>query len=111
MTTRRRAAPCLHKEPACSVPDAAYEAAAALFRALGDPGRLRLLACLTGGERCVSELAQAVDDNVPAVSQRLRLLKSERIVKVRRAGKHMYYSLSDQHARELVANGLAHAAE
>jgi DNA-binding transcriptional ArsR family regulator len=50
-------------------------------------------------------------DNVPAVSQRLKLLKSERIVTASREGKHVYYELCDDHIAELVANALAHARE
>lgn len=89
----------------------ACQRAAAIFRALGDEGRLRLLALMLPGELCVSEIAAAVEDSLPAVSQRLKLLKSERIVVARRAGKHVYYSLADQHIADLVTNGLAHAAE
>jgi ArsR family transcriptional regulator, lead/cadmium/zinc/bismuth-responsive transcriptional repressor len=85
--------------------------AANIFRALGDAGRLRLLALMVRGEMCVSELAEALEESLPAISQRLKLLKSERIVTSRREGKHVFYSLDDQHIKDLIANALAHAAE
>ncbi|MEE2707291.1 MAG: metalloregulator ArsR/SmtB family transcription factor [Planctomycetota bacterium] len=87
------------------------ERAAGIFAALGDPRRLQLLSLLHGGEMCVSEIADALSDNLPAVSQRLKLLRGESIVSSRRAGKHVYYSLDDQHVVDLVSNALAHAEE
>lgn len=89
----------------------ACERAAAIFCALGDANRLRLLTLLMGGEMCVTEIAKALNDNNPAVSQRLRLLRGERIVSRRLEGKHIYYSLDDQHIADLIANALAHAEE
>ncbi|MDX1945628.1 MAG: metalloregulator ArsR/SmtB family transcription factor [Pirellulaceae bacterium] len=85
--------------------------AAAIFRALGEPARMQLLALLAGREMCVSEIAETLDDSLPAVSQRLKLLRSERIVAQRREGKHVYYALADAHIAKLIANGLAHAGE
>jgi len=89
----------------------ALEYAAAIFRALGDPARLRLLTVLMVGPRCVTQLAAELNDNLPAVSQRLKLLKSERIVSSRRQGKHIFYSLDDEHIAQLISTGLSHAAE
>lgn len=89
----------------------ACQRAADLFSALGDINRLRVLMLISAGKMCVSEIAAAMDDNVPAVSQRLKLLKSERIVKASREGKHIFYELCDEHIAELVANALAHARE
>lgn len=91
-------------------PDAC-ERAAAIFRALGDPQRLRLLILLEAGERCVSEVCSALNEPMPAISQRLRLLKSERIVRSRRDGKHVHYALADDHISRLVTNGVMHAME
>jgi DNA-binding transcriptional ArsR family regulator len=85
--------------------------AAGIFRALGDPARMQLLTLLARQELCVSEIASALQDSLPAVSQRLKLLRSERIVTQRREGKHIYYALADQHIAELIANGIAHASE
>lgn len=70
-----------------------------------------MLTMLTQRELCVTEIAEALNDNLSAVSQRLKLLRSERIVKQRREGKHVYYSLADAHVVELMTNALAHARE
>jgi len=90
---------------------AACQQAAAIFRALGDPNRLRLLSLLAQRELCVSEITTLLSDNLPAVSQRLKLLRSERIVMTRRDGKHIFYRLADQHIQHLLSNGLDHALE
>lgn len=100
-----------HRGGAVAIDPAACERAAAIFRALGDPQRLRILVMLADAERCVSELCHALHDNMPAISQRLRLLKAERIVRSRRDGKHIYYALADDHIAGLVTNGLLHALE
>jgi ArsR family transcriptional regulator, lead/cadmium/zinc/bismuth-responsive transcriptional repressor len=89
----------------------ACERAAAIFRALGDTSRLQMLAMLADGDLCVTEIAERLGDNLSAVSQRLRLLRSERIVKQRRNGKHIFYSFADGHVAEMIANALAHASE
>jgi len=85
--------------------------AAAIFRALGDPSRLQLLALLARREMCVTELKEHLNDNLPAISQRLKLLRAERIVQSRRQGKHIHYSLADEHIKHLISNGLAHGGE
>ncbi len=85
--------------------------AAGIFRALGDLSRLRLLSLLAQREMCVTELTERLKDNLPAVSQRLKLLRGERIVSTRRQGKHIYYRLTDSHIAHLIANGLAHGEE
>lgn len=89
----------------------ACERAAAIFRALGDPQRLRVLMILEASEQCVSQICNSLNEPMPAVSQRLRLLKSERIVRSRREGKHVYYALADDHISRLVTNGVMHAME
>jgi len=89
----------------------ALDRAAAIFRALGDVPRLRLLALLSQGPSCVSELAAAESEELSTISQRLRVLRSERLVKRQRDGKHINYSLADQHILDLVFNALAHASE
>ncbi|OUT65580.1 MAG: hypothetical protein CBB70_11085 [Planctomycetaceae bacterium TMED10] len=83
--------------------------AAAMFSALGDPNRLRLLGLLIGREMCVTEISSILNDNLPAVSQRLKLLRSERIVSHRREGKHVFYRLDDEHVVALIRNALEHA--
>jgi ArsR family transcriptional regulator, lead/cadmium/zinc/bismuth-responsive transcriptional repressor len=91
--------------------DEAFNRAASLFRVVSDVARLKLLDRLCDGEWCVSELADAAGVALSTVSQQLRLLRAERIVERRRAGKHIYYSLADRHVIDLVSNALAHAAE
>jgi len=70
-----------------------------------------MLEMLSEGDLCVSEIAERLGDNLSAVSQRLRLLRSERIVKQRREGKQIYYSLADSHVAQLISNALEHAHE
>lgn len=85
--------------------------AAALFRAVGDVARLRLLHRLAQGEWCVSELAADSGTKLSTLSQQLRLLYAERIVERRRDGKHVYYQLADAHVEQLVQMALEHVAE
>ena len=89
----------------------ALERASRIFRALGDAPRLRLLELLAGGESCVTEIVQALGEKFSTVSQRLRLLRGEGLVRRRRDGTHLYYALADQHVIDLIHNALAHAAE
>ncbi|MFV8749805.1 ArsR/SmtB family transcription factor [Nannocystaceae bacterium ST9] len=89
----------------------ALERAVRLFKALGDEARLRTLQMLIAGEACVSELAAANQEQISTVSHRLRLLRAEGLVQKRRAGRHIYYSLADEHVVELIRNAIAHASE
>jgi ArsR family transcriptional regulator, lead/cadmium/zinc/bismuth-responsive transcriptional repressor len=91
--------------------DTTFERAAALFRAAGDAPRLKLLELLSSGEWCVSELAEATHAGMSTVSQQLKVLRQERLIARRRAGKHIYYSLSDDHIVALLRGALAHAEE
>jgi len=87
------------------------ERTASIFRALGDVNRLRLLSLLAKREMCVSELTLVLRDNLPAISQRLKFLRAERLVCTRRQGKHIFYRLTDVHIAELIANGLSNGEE
>lgn len=87
------------------------EKAASLFRALGDVSRLRILTTLAQSEACVTELAEHSSESLSTVSQRLRVLRGEKLVIRRRQGKHINYALADQHVADLVQNALAHAGE
>lgn len=84
--------------------------AAEIFRAAGDPARLRVLDLLRGGEQCVSEILEATAVKPSTLSQQLRLLRMEDLIVSRRQGKHLFYSLADQHISDLLDNVLAHAA-
>lgn len=97
--------------PPPSVPIAALEGAAGLFRAMGDAARLRLLHLLAQREWCVTELVAALHEKFPTVSQRLRVLRNEGLVVRRRQGTHLFYTIADRHVADLVENALAHAAE
>lgn len=87
------------------------EQVSAMFRALGDPARLRLLARLAGGQVCVTELADLEDEKLTTVSARLQILHEVRLVKRRREAKHVYYTLSDAHVQRLVQSAIKRAAE
>ena len=92
----------------------AEEAIAALseiFRALGDPTRLRLLSALGGGELCVCDLAALVGMSESAVSHQLRLLRNLRLVRNRREGRMVFYALDDRHIMSLFRQGLRHVQE
>lgn len=84
--------------------------AAEIFRAAGDPARLRVLDLLRGGEQCVTELLEATAVKPSTLSQQLKLLRMEDLIVSRRQGKHLFYSLADQHISDLLDNVLAHAA-
>jgi ArsR family transcriptional regulator, lead/cadmium/zinc/bismuth-responsive transcriptional repressor len=99
----RRARPASHP--------ADLERASRIFRAMGDAPRLRLLELLMGGECCVTELVDASQEKFSTVSQRLRLLRSERLVARRREGTHIFYALADRHVADLIRNALDHAGE
>jgi ArsR family transcriptional regulator, lead/cadmium/zinc/bismuth-responsive transcriptional repressor len=85
------------------------ERAAGIFSAAGDPARLRLLDQLMDGERCVSDLSATLNAGMSTVSQQLRLLREENLVRSRRAGKHIFYALADDHIRDILVSVLAHA--
>lgn len=87
------------------------EQAADMFRALGDPARLLLMELLSQGERCVSELALQTGQEISTISQRLKVLRAERLIVRRRDGKHIYYALADKHVMDLVQSALEHAGE
>jgi DNA-binding transcriptional ArsR family regulator len=89
----------------------AFERAASLFRAAGDVARLKILDRLSDGEWCVTELAEASGVGLSTVSQQLRTLRAERIVSRRRTGKHIFYSLADEHVISLIRAALEHAGE
>ena len=73
------------------------------LKALASPGRLRLLTDLLAGPRTVEQLATAADLSVSATSHHLRLLRSLRLVKARRDGRHVFYTLHDDHLGDLLA--------
>jgi ArsR family transcriptional regulator len=83
---------------------------AEIFRALGDPTRVRILHALAASELCVCDLAAILGMSQSAVSHQLRLLRSLRLVRHRREGRMVYYALDDDHIEKLLAQGLDHVA-
>lgn len=82
---------------------------AEVFRVLSDPGRVRLIvALLEGGELCVCDIAVITGLTQTACSHNLRLLRSSRLVRYRKQGRNVYYSLEDAHIRLLLDVGLQH---
>ena len=91
--------------------DATALALAETFRVLGDTTRVRILDVLSRAEVCVCDLAAMLRLTESAVSHQLRLLRSLRLVRSRRDGRHIYYTLADQHIVKLFEQGLEHVQE
>jgi ArsR family transcriptional regulator, lead/cadmium/zinc/bismuth-responsive transcriptional repressor len=89
----------------------AAAALAATFSVLGDPTRVRLLDALAQSELCVCELSELVGSSESAVSHQLRLLRSLRLVRSRRSGRLVFYTLDDGHIRSLLEQGRRHIEE
>jgi DNA-binding transcriptional ArsR family regulator len=82
-----------------------------LFAALADETRSRIAFALSRDELCVCDLATLIGISVPAASYHLRLLRGARLVKYRRDGKKVYYSLDDSHVIELMEQAVSHLVE
>lgn len=84
---------------------------AELFKVFGDSTRIRILFVLFEAEVCVCDLAQALSMTQSAVSHQLRILKQNKLVKSRREGKSVFYSLADDHVRSIIDQGREHIEE
>lgn len=84
------------------------EELATLFSAMGDPTRIKILYALSKAELCVCDLQEILEMSQSAVSHQLRLLRNLRLVKFRRQGRMVFYSLDDEHIYRLFAEGLNH---
>ena len=82
-----------------------------LFKALSDTTRIRILCLLLGREFCVADIEHALGVSQSAVSHQLRLLKQAHLVKFRRDGKNIVYSLADDHVYTMIAQGMTHICE
>lgn len=82
-----------------------------LFRILGDSTRVRILYVLFESEMCVCDIAQLLGMTQSAISHQLRALKNVRLVKSRRDGKTVFYSLADDHVKTIINQGLEHVKE
>ena len=87
------------------------EAVAETFRVLGDPTRVRILEALGSGEVCVGDLARQVGLTESAISHQLRLLRTMRLVRVRREGRQAFYAVDDHHILELLHQVRTHVEE
>ena len=94
------------------VPDKiTMEYIAELFKAFGDPTRVHILTLLLRQELCVGDIAEAVALSQSAISHQLRILKQMHLIKFRRDGKNIVYSLADDHVRTILEMGLEHVLE
>jgi len=84
---------------------------AELFKVFGDNTRIRILYVLSESEMCVCDIAQILDMTQSAISHQLRILKQNQLVKFRRCGKSIMYSLADDHVRTIINQGIEHIEE
>ncbi len=84
---------------------------AELFKVLGDPTRVKILSCLQVKEMCVGDIAAALNMTTSAVSHQLRVLRGIKLVKGRKDGKEVNYSLDDDHVVQIMECGLSHVNE
>ena len=95
-----------------SVPEKeTMDAIAELFKGFADSTRVHILALLSRQELCVTDIAETVDVSQSAISHQLRILKQMRLVKFRREGKSVLYSLADGHIQTILAQGMEHIGE
>ena len=81
------------------------------YKVFGDATRIKILCVLLRSEMCVCDLAEMLGMTQSAISHQLRILKGARLVKYRRDGKTVYYSLADDHVREIIECGMEHINE
>ena len=84
---------------------------AEIFKVFGDSTRIKILYVLFESEMCVCDIAQLLNMNQSAISHQLKILKQSRLVKSRREGKAVFYSLADGHVRTIISQGLEHIEE
>ena len=84
---------------------------AELFKVFGDSTRIKILYALFGAELCVGDIAQLLGMSQTAVSHQLRVLRTNKLVKGRKEGKIVFYSLSDDHVRTIIGQGMEHVDE
>ena len=84
---------------------------AELFKNFSDSTRIRILYCLIENERSVTEIADLLNMNQSAISHQLRILKNSKLIKNRREGKTVYYSMADDHVYNIISQGIEHVEE
>ena len=84
---------------------------AELFKVFGDSTRTKILSCLEISELCVCDIAECLNMNKSVISHQLRILRQAKLVKTRRSGKEVFYSLDDEHVSKIYECALAHIKE
>ena len=84
---------------------------AELYKVFGDSTRIKILYVLFESEMCVCDIAQLLNLSTSAISHQLRVLKQSQLVKFRREGKTVFYSLADSHVSSILAQGMEHVCE
>ncbi len=107
---------CVHEEVVNSVTEEMPEDEilydlAELFKIFGDTTRIKILYVLFESDMCVCDIAQLLNMGQSAISHQLRVLKQAQLVKFRREGKQVIYSLADDHVRTIINNGMEHIME
>ena len=107
---------CVHGDTVARVraqlpPDEQLYDLAELFRIFGDSTRVKILYALLESELCVCDIAKLMEITQSAVSHQLRVLKNSKLVRSRREGKTVYYSLADDHVLHILAQGMEHVLE
>ena len=92
-------------------PDEVLSDLADLFKIFGDSTRIKILYALLRSELCVCDIADLLGLTQSAISHQLRVLRSSKLVKVRRDGKTLYYSLADEHVIRILSQGMEHITE
>ncbi|SCG81753.1 Transcriptional repressor smtB homolog [Proteiniborus sp. DW1] len=90
------------------LPDSTIEGLSEIFKALGDPTRLKIINVLSKQALCVYDIADILSMSQSAISHQLRVLRGLRLVKYRKEGKHVIYSLDDDHVLQLFNQGIDH---
>ncbi len=107
---------CIHRSVVdavkqCMVGDDTLRELADLFKVLSDHTRIRILHALLHAELCVCDLVDVLDMNQSAVSHQLRVLRTAKVVKYRKEGRNVFYSLDDDHIFSLLRDGMDHVME
>ena len=84
---------------------------AELFKVFGDTTRMRIICALKENELCVGDIAEITNTTISAISHQLRILKQAKLVKYRKEGKTVYYSLDDDHVLQIFEKGREHVEE
>lgn len=107
---------CVHEDVVKKVlndmpPDEKLYDLAELFKVFGDSTRIKILYALFESELCVCDIAQLLGITQTAVSHQLRVLKANKLVKARKDGKNVFYSLDDDHVCRIINQGMEHVEE